>query len=506
MIVVQRDAVRGMEQAAESGGVTMEKLMENAGTKVAAFAARLIAEKKLKRVCVLCGNGNNGGDGLVIARLLSVFCDVQVILTSGEPRTALAKMNLGLLPDKVEVIYLDSRYYECIGIVKETEMIIDAVYGIGFHGALPFELADLFTFCAENTSAVKIAVDTPSGTDCDTGAVENGCFGADYTVTFTTLKPCHVLYPSADSCGEIVIEDVGISQRIINQTPYIMKTTDSYVSEHPLPEKPRSAHKGTNGTLLAVCGSYGMTGAAAMCAEAAMRTGAGLVRLAVPDIIYPILASKLSEPVFLPMKSESCGTLGSGSYEVIYQSLLLSQAGLIGCGMGLNDETKELVSKLVSASPKPLVIDADGINALSENINILKTASAPIILTPHPAEMARLTGTDASAVQSSRYKTASDFAKEYSVTVVLKGADTLIALPDGRVFVNRTGNNGMAKGGSGDVLAGMAASLLAQGMSPEAAAISAVYYHGLAGDRCRDKYSSRAMLPTDLIKELRTIF
>lgn len=506
MIVVQSEAVRNMEQAAEAVGVTMEKLMENAGTKVAAFAARIIAERKLKKVCVLCGSGNNGGDGFVIARLLSVFCDVQVILTSGEPRTALAKMNLGLLPDKVEVIYLDSRYYECIGIVKETDMIIDAVYGIGFHGALQYEIADLFSFCAENTSAVRIAVDTPSGADCDTGAVENGCFCADHTVTFTTLKPCHVLFPSADSCGEIIIEDVGIPQHIIDQTPFIMKTTDSFIAEKPLPEKPRSAHKGTNGTLLAVCGSYGMAGAAAMSASAALRTGVGLVRLAVPDMIYPILASMLYEPVFLPLMGTDFGTLGTKSYDLIRQSLLISDAVLIGCGIGVNSETTELVSKLAEASTKPMVIDADGINAISENINILKTASSPIILTPHPAEMARLTGTDAATVQRSRYRTASEFAREHGVIVVLKGANTLIAVPNGQVYVNLTGNNGMAKGGSGDVLAGMMASFLAQGLTPEAAAVNAVYYHGLAGDRCREKYNSRAMLPTDLIGELKYIF
>ncbi len=507
MIVMQKEAVRTMEEAAVSSGITMERLMENAGTKVAGLAARLLAEKKLSKVCVLCGSGNNGGDGFVIARLLSIFCQVQVILVGGEPKTALAKMNFGILPHKVEVLYLDSRYYECIGIVKETEMIIDAIYGIGFHGSLPYEVGDLISFCNENKTAVKIAVDTPSGAECNTGAVETVCFHADYTVTFSTLKPVHVLYPAADYCGEVMVEDVGVPERVRKQSFFVMKTTDDGTEDFPLPELPRSANKGTAGTLLTVCGSYGMAGAAAMSAQAALRTGVGLLRAAVPEKIYPILAGRLPEPVFLPLEQSEDGKIKASAYEKLYDTLCQSAtAGLIGCGLGVNDDTRELVSKLIKTSPKPLVLDADGINALEGNIHILQQASAPLILTPHPGEMARLAGTDAAAVQRSRYETACRFAAENRVIVVLKGAHTLIAMPDGRVYVNLTGNNGMAKGGSGDILAGMIASLLAQGMSPEGAAVNGVYYHGLAGDRCREKYSARAMLPTDLLDELKTIF
>lgn len=502
MIVVQKEAVYHLEQAAADSGVSLEKLMETAGTKVAALAAKLIAEKKLQKVCVLCGSGNNGGDGFVIARLLSLFCQVQVILTCGEPKTSLAKINLGILPDKVEVIYLDSRYYECIGIVKEAEMIIDAIYGIGFHGLLTPELADMIGFCNENQNAVKIAVDVPSGAACDTGAVENGCFHADYTVTFTTLKPVHVLYPSADFCGEVIVEDVGIPERVLKQGFFVMKTTDAYIEEMPLPEKPRSAHKGTNGTLLAVCGSYGMAGAAAMAAKAALRTGVGLVQLAVPETIYPTLASGLWEPVYLPLTALP-GEIASKLLPVLETK---ATAGLIGCGLGNTDATREAVMQLIENSPKPLVIDADGINALAGHIHILKQAKAPLILTPHPAEMARLLGISPEAVQQSRYETACSFAQEQEVVLVLKGANTLIALPDGRVYVNLTGNNGMAKGGSGDVLSGMIASFLAQGFSPEASAVAGVYYHGLAGDRCKEKTSARAMLPTDMIEELKYLF
>ena len=506
MIVTENEAMMNIEAAAANSGVSMEKLMENAGAKVAALAAKIISERKLKKICVLCGTGNNGGDGFVAARLLSGICSVKVIMV-GEPKSGLARMNLGLLPDKVETLFYGSRYYECIGLVKEAEMIIDCVYGIGFKGSLTADVSDLLSFSNENKNAVKIAVDLPSGTVCNTGEADPGSFEADYTVAFTALKPAHVLYPSADLCGNISVESVGISRRILRTASYLMKTTDEYVSENPLPKQKKSAHKGTNGTLLALCGSYGMAGAAVMSAEAALRTGVGLLKLALPKSVYVIAASQLREPVYIPLAQSNDGMVDIDEYAKINDVLNNeATAGLIGCGLGLNNNIKSLVALLAQGSTKPLVIDADGINAISTNINVLKRATAPIILTPHPGEMARLIGSNAHTVQKNRYMIAKSFAQEYRVTLVLKGANTLIATPEGRVYVNLTGNNGMAKGGSGDVLAGMIASFLAQGMSAETAAVSGVYYHGLSGDICAKKYSSRSMLPGDMIAELNSIF
>ena len=506
MIVVNSETMRNIESAAENSGIKMESLMEKAGVRVAELASKIISEKKLTKVCIACGSGNNGGDGFVAARMLAKLCSVKVIMVS-EVKSPLAKMNLGLLPDNVEVLYYTSRYYESVGIIKEAEMIIDAVYGIGFRGELSAESANLMEMCGENKTAVKIAVDLPSGAVCDTGAVSFGCFKADYTVSFTALKPAHVLYPSADFCGEILVKSVGVPSRLMRHSPFIMMTTDTYISENPLPQKEKSAHKGTNGTLLALCGSYGMSGAAVMSGMAALRTGIGLLKMAVPKSIYTIAAEKLPEVVFIPLEQDKDGIVDIDEYGKLDEALRgNATAALIGCGLGVNNNIKSLVALLISGSDKPLVIDADGINLISSNINILKRASAPIIITPHPGEMARLIGSDVNTVQNDRYNIARNFAGEYGVTVVLKGANTLIALPDGRVYVNMTGNSGMAKGGSGDVLAGMAASFMAQGLSAEAAAINAVYYHGLAGDKCAEKYSRRSMLPSDIISELKYIF
>ena len=392
MIVVNSETMRNIESAAENSGIKMESLMEKAGVRVAELASKIISEKKLTKVCIACGSGNNGGDGFVAARMLAKLCSVKVIIVS-EVKSPLAKMNLGLLPDNVEVLYYTSRYYESVGIIKEAEMIIDAVYGIGFRGELSAESANLMEMCGENKTAVKIAVDLPSGAVCDTGAVSFGCFKADYTVSFTALKPAHVLYPSADFCGEILVKSVGVPSRLMRHSPFIMMTTDTYISENPLPQKEKSAHKGTNGTLLALCGSYGMSGAAVMSGMAALRTGIGLLKMAVPKSIYTIAAEKLPEAVFIPLEQDKDGIVDIDEYGKLDEALRgNATAALIGCGLGVNNNIKSLVALLISGSDKPLVIDADGINLISSNINILKRASAPIIITPHPGEMARLIG------------------------------------------------------------------------------------------------------------------
>ena len=296
---------------------------------------------------------------------------------------------------------------------------------------------------------------------------------------------------------------MGIPKHVLDSCAYMMKTTDEFIKSEPVRERKKSAHKGNNGTLLAVCGSYGMAGAAMLAGEAALRTGVGLLKMAVPRSIYNIAAQRLAESVFLPLEQTQDGKISAREYQRIFFELSNSaSAMLIGCGMGVNNDTKQLVSMLIQNSPKPMVIDADGLNCIHGNLDILRLATSPVIITPHPGEMARLIDSDVQTIQAYRYDVAKDFAMEYRVTVVLKGAGTIIATPEGKVYVNLTGNNGMAKGGSGDVLAGMMSSLLAQGFSAEKAAVYAVYYHGIAGDKCCDFMSARTMLPSDFIKEI----
>lgn len=272
--------------------------------------------------------------------------------------------------------------------------------------------------------------------------------------------------------------------------------------------KPRAAdsNKGDYGRLLCVCGSEGMAGAASMSVSAALRCGAGLVEAALPEKIYPIVASRLAEPVFTILHPKPDGSTSAGDIESIRKSLHRASAVLIGCGLGKSTAAQAEVSLVLKESAVPVIVDADGINIVAEHIDLLHECRAPLILTPHPGEMARLLKTSVADVQSNRREMACRFAAGHNAITVLKGAGTLVASPDGRLYRNTTGNPGMAKGGSGDVLAGMVASFVAQGAEPFNAAASAVYLHGLAGDRCAASFSQTAMLPTEIVGMLPEIF
>jgi hydroxyethylthiazole kinase-like uncharacterized protein yjeF len=286
----------------------------------------------------------------------------------------------------------------------------------------------------------------------------------------------------------------------------LIKVTDLSDVKAMFKHRAADSNKGDYGRLLCVCGSEGMAGAAVMSAKAAIRCGCGIVDVALPKSIYPIVASQVIEPVFTLLDYQENGELSLVSKESLINAMNNATVCLLGCGLGKNKFLAELTFELTASSKIPLVIDADGINMIAENINVLKTAYAPVVLTPHPGEMARLLNTTVKDVQSNRMKYAKSFAEKYNVILVLKGSGTIIAQPDGTAQVNLTGNPGMAKGGSGDVLAGMIASFIAQGIEPARAAAGAVYLHGAAGDRCAEEYSQCAMLPTDLINKLPELF
>ncbi|MGN1434078.1 MAG: NAD(P)H-hydrate dehydratase [Ruminococcus sp.] len=282
----------------------------------------------------------------------------------------------------------------------------------------------------------------------------------------------------------------------------LMEQTDRNIVKKAVFDRPDDANKGTLGSLLCICGCYGMAGAAVMAGKAALRCGLGLLKTALPKSIYPIAAGAIFESVFFPLEETPDGKISKNNIDFLLCEAEKSSAVLIGCGLSMCDDTKTLVNSFIENCTKPLVLDADALNCVAENPDILKKAKAPIIITPHPGEMARLLKSTPKAVNENRAEIATDFAKEYGVVTVLKGAGTVIASHDGRVMINRTGNSGMATGGSGDVLAGMTGSLLAQGAKPFDAAAAAVYLHGLAGDIAAEKLGRISMLPTDLINEI----
>lgn len=285
-----------------------------------------------------------------------------------------------------------------------------------------------------------------------------------------------------------------------------MKETDRLLFNKAVFNRPDDSNKGTLGSLLCICGSYGMAGAAIMAGKAALRCGIGLLKIAVPKSIYPVCATNILESVYYPLEETSNGVISSKNTDFLLEMCEKSSAVVIGCGLSVCDDTKNLVQSVITNCEKPLVIDADALNCICNKPEILKNLKAPAIITPHPGEMARLLHSTPKMVNSNRENTAIDFAKKFGVVTVLKGAGTIIASPDGKVYINHTGNSGMATGGSGDVLSGIIGSLLAQGAAPINAAAAGVFLHGTIGDLAAEKLGKISMLPTDMIDMIPTAY
>lgn len=481
MDVLTREQIRKSEEnAVHSGAFSFLELMKIAGDKSSEIITQNI-DVKNKRVCVVCGNGNNGGDGFVIAQNLNkIGADITVLLALGEPCTDSAKHYFSQLSG---VSITDD-------FTGEFDIVIDAIFGIGLNREIDDKLQKIINEM-NNTSAFKVAVDIPSGINCDTGMVLGTCFKADLTVTFIALKPCFMLPPASNFIGKVFVADIGVVP-----CGFEYKTIEAPT----FAKRQHNSHKGSYGTAVMFCGSYGMAGAAILSARACLRSGVGIAKCVIPKSVYNILTCAVPEAVCNIAKQTKNGGF-KGNID-IKTPLEKASAVLVGCGIGNTRQTRKLVKRLVTQSKVPLVIDADGINALVSNINVLKKTNASIIITPHPAEMARLTNKTVTEVEQNRVKTATDFSQEYGCFTVLKGANTIVATPDGQVFFNTCGNAGMATGGSGDVLAGIIVSYLAQGMDILKAVKSAVYIHSATADKVANIKGEPALLPSDIIEAL----
>lgn len=468
------------EDAVISGNFSFKELMQNAG-KTCANEILKNYNCTNKKVAVICGNGNNGGDGFVVAKELKENgANVTVVLPLGKPITETAKYYF----DKLEDTKITTEFS------GEFDIIIDALFGIGLNRELSENICNLLTklnLC----NAVKIAIDIPSGIEADSGKVLGTAFKADLTVTFIAYKPCFFLPLGNEYCGKVVVADIGV------------KLTDYSFTINQKPEtkkRSKNSHKGTFGTALIICGSYGMAGAAILAARAALRSGVGIAKVVVCDSIYQTLTLGVPEAVCIPVNQNSLGTLTS---ELPPSSAFQkTTAVLFGCGVGLNNDTETLLKNLIQTVDVPFVIDADGINALASSIDILKNSKAPIILTPHPAEMARLCKITVAEVEENRIEVAKNLATKHNCFVVLKGANTIIASPNGEICINANGNPSLAKGGSGDALAGVIVSLLAQGLPVFEAVKAAVYLHSEAADKALNKRHEYSILASDIIEEL----
>ena len=481
--------MKAAEAYTASHGGSYLGMMERAGC-AAADQIQARYGRQGKRFAVLCGKGNNGGDGFVVARRLHEAGErVTMYRPLGDPSSPDAQT---MFCRAVEAGVPEAEQLE------QADVVVDALFGTGFRGRVPASAADIIAQCTQQSLPV-IALDVPSGIMADTGEIEGPAFHATLTIAFHAAKPGHVIYPAAELCAEVITQDIGIpaeADQWQGEQIRTIETDDVLIS---LPPRPKNSNKGTFGRAMCVCGSYGMAGAAVLSASACAWCGAGLVEVCAPASIYPPLAAQLVEQIFLPVQETPNGTISPADWDRIMDHLHRASACLVGCGMGQDETLGDFLALLLKTARCPVVLDADGINALAGHIHILKTAEIPVILTPHPGEMARLTGLDVQQVQAHRLQIARDFALTHQVTLILKGANTLIACPDGEVLVNTTGGSGLAKAGSGDVLAGMVTSFLAQGMPVREAAAAAVHLHGLAGDITARRLGERAMQASDLL-------
>jgi NAD(P)H-hydrate epimerase len=507
MYLVSASEMRQMDrQTIESFRIPGRVLMENAGRGATRVVLDQFADVTSQKVGVIAGRGNNGGDGFVIARYLAQKgSEVTVYLLTESSRVkgdAAANLKL-LMPLDIPVVEIPD---ESSFLAHQTGMLhqkiwIDALLGTGLKSEVKGYFKKIIEFINDLNTPV-FSVDIPSGLNSDTGQVCGTCIRAQATATFAFAKLGHILFPGAEYTGYLEVIDIGIPDHIVKMiNPKQFLLTPKKIG---MDFKPRSsdAHKGTTGHVLVVAGSVGKTGAAVMTATSAMRSGAGLVTLAIPESLNPVLETLVVEAMTCPLPEIQTGVIGESSFNRIMDLLSGKKCLAIGPGLGEAAETKKLVHRLIKECPITTVVDADGLNSLVGSTDILKKASGPLILTPHPGEMARLTDSNTVSVQKDRITCARKFAITFKVHVVLKGAKTIIAHPDGSIFINHSGNPGMASGGMGDVLTGIIAGLAAQGFSPEVAARTGVYLHGTASDMLAEKIGPYGYLSTEVMNAI----
>lgn len=503
--VVTAKEMKGLEEGSLNYGMSYRGLMENAGNAAADFLKGHM-DLEEKRCLIFAGKGNNGGDSFVIVRrILEAGAHVVVALTDGYPVTEEAS---GTLVEAKELGALIFEYDQVKDRIEQlasaVDLVVDGVYGTGFRGELDQKHKEIFELINGSTGAV-VALDLPSGVEADTGRAANGAVKADITLAFECRKPGHLIEPGRSFCGSVTELPIGIPEECWEEASITVTGMEEADVFRVLKERDPNGHKGSFGKFLNVGGSLGLTGAAVLSTTAALRSGAGYVTLAAPKSVLYALAPRLIESTMLPLPETEEGTLSEQAVPVVLERAKKCTAVLVGCGLGRTQAGMELVAALLRTVEAPLVLDADALSLLAGNTELLRERKGPVILTPHPVEMARLCGKRLADVQQNRLETAKSFAKEYGVIVLLKGPDTIITNGD-RVCINLTGNAGMAKAGSGDVLAGMIGAFAAQKVPPMLAAVCGAYLHGAAGDRCAKRLSQYGMLPLDMIEDLCGIF
>jgi hydroxyethylthiazole kinase-like uncharacterized protein yjeF len=492
--------------AIDTYGIPGVVLMENAGAQVARILWQEFPALQTRRVAVLCGRGNNGGDGFVIARYLhSMGAPVRVFVI-GDPEDVRgeARTHLEMLT-RVGVNFQAVSTPESIQAVgarlADYDILIDALLGTGLKAAVSGMFQQIIA--AMNASGRPIvSVDIPSGLSADVGTLVGEYVRATLTVTMALPKRGLLLHPAAEHVGRLAVVDIGFPAAVREHESVRCHVLEPHTIASQLRGRPADTHKGTYGHLLLVAGGLGKTGAGVLASLAALRSGAGLVSLALPHSLNPAMEAKLTEVMTIPLPEAEEGVLGAEAAKRVMEWLGGKSALILGPGIGTHPETVRCVHEVLRQVRIPVVLDADGLNALAMDSGGIGAIHAPLILTPHPGELARLRHATTAEVQADRLTAAQETAQAYDAVVVLKGAHTIVAEPGGALFINLTGNPGMATAGSGDVLSGVVGALLGQGYAPSMAARIAVHIHGLAGDLAAAALGERSLIAGDLVDML----
>ncbi len=486
-------------------------LMESAGRSTIGVISRIEQGVSGKRAAIFCGLGNNGGDGLVVARYLTLAgAQVSVFLFEGrEPKTADAQLHFKALSEisvSIRFITKESELKSIEGEAEGWDFAVDALFGTGLSRPVDglFRAAIIFLNSWKKKQDHRIyAIDIPSGLHADNGKVLGKAIRASHTVTFDSKKLGFFLGEGPNCCGEVHTADISLVEpkEMAQSESTVLETEEKEVRSW-FKRRRHDSHKGTHGHVLLVAGSPSKSGASVLASTAVLRAGAGLATLATPKSSHTITKSQLLEVMSEPLEDDGKGQLGPELADKLLKLVQGKQALAVGPGLAPHPQLKELLSEFLSQVEVPTVLDADGLNAFGQDLKSLGPALGQMVLTPHPGEMARLTGETTQAIAADRLGTARRLACKTGAVVVLKGAHSVIAQADGKAYLNPTGNCGMATAGMGDILTGIIASFMAQGLSPYRAAVAGVFMHGRAGDRVAARMGQRGLLASDLLDEL----
>lgn len=503
------EQMRELERGAAELGLPQDVLMENAGLAIAQEVKGWLGSAAQRQILVLVGPGNNGGDGLVAARHLHdwgarVYTYLCAERREDDPNYRITKERgiPSILASQ------DDGLVELGDLLSSSDAVIDALFGTGklrtLEGVYKQVLTRVRQAKQERAALSIIAVDLPSGVDADSGATDPSTVAADLTVTLGYPKLGLFSFPASEQVGQLVIADIGLSTGLGRDIAIELITEDSVRAM--LPQRPRNAHKGTFGRVLVCAGSAYYIGAAFLACEGAIRVGAGLVTLALARSLQPILATKLTEVTYLPLPEAEPGFIDAQASKLVHESLPEYDVLLMGCGLSQHPAVVEFIRNCLLSMPPSLspalVLDADALNTLAQTSGWWQKLTSDAILTPHPGEMARLVALPMEEIQRERLKAAREAAALWAKTVVLKGAHTVVAAADGEARISGFTNPGLASAGTGDVLSGAIAGLLAQGLCHSAAAACGVYLHGIAGEMVKAELGDAGMVASDLLPAL----